>query len=139
MLTLEDITQRQQNELLETFDNPAPQRDYRIVHVCHEFTSVCPKTGQPDFATITVDYVPDEICVELKSLKMYFQAFRNQGIFYEAVINRILDDLVEVCAPRSMKVIGDFNVRGGFSSVVTAEYAQQPESAFGFGDVGPVG
>ena len=111
-----------QAALLELFDNPAPQRDFRIVHTCHEFTSVCPKTGQPDFATITIDYIPDRSCLELKALKLYFQAFRNQGIFYEAVVNRILDDLVAACAPRTLTVIGNFNVRGGFSSVVTAEY-----------------
>ncbi len=113
-----------QAALLELFDNPAPQRDYHIVHTCHEFTSVCPKTGQPDFASITVNYIPDKACLELKALKFYFQAFRNQGIFYEAVINRILDDLVAACAPRSMTVVGNFSVRGGFSSVVTAEYSK---------------
>jgi 7-cyano-7-deazaguanine reductase len=122
------LTKKEKNErekqagLLEMFDNPAPHRDFNIVHTCHEFTSVCPKTGQPDFAIITVDYVPDKKCLELKALKFYFQAFRNQGIFYEAVVNRILDDLVAACSPRAMKVIGNFNVRGGFSSVVTAEY-----------------
>lgn len=120
----EEITREQQLALLEVFENPRPQRDYRIVHVCHEFTSVCPKTGQPDFATITVDYVADRHCLELKALKFYMQAFRNQGIFYEAVINQMLDDLVEACQPRQMTVRGDFNVRGGFSSVVTVEYAQ---------------
>lgn len=121
----EVITREQQRALLEVFDNPRPERDYRIVHVCHEFTSVCPKTGHPDFATITVDYVPDRLCLELKALKLYMQAYRQQGIFYEAVINRILDDLVSVCQPRSMTVRGDFNVRGGFSSVVTAEHNPQ--------------
>lgn len=119
-----EMTREQQIQLLEVFDNPCPQRDFRIVHTCHEFTSVCPKTGQPDFATITVDYVADQRCLELKALKMYFQAYRQQGIFYEAVINRILDDLVEICQPRRMTIRGDFNVRGGFSSVVTAEYFQ---------------
>lgn len=113
-----------QAALLEMFNNPSPQRDYRIVHTCHEFTSVCPKTGQPDFATITVDYIPDQTCLELKALKFYFQAFRQQGIFYEAVINRILDDLVAACQPRSMTITGNFSVRGGFSSVVTAEYSK---------------
>ena len=111
-----------QAALLELFDNPAPQRDFRIVHTCHEFTSVCPKTGQPDFATITVDYIPDKSCLELKALKFYFQAFRNQGIFYEAVINRILEDLAAACEPRTLTITGNFNVRGGFSSGVTAEY-----------------
>lgn len=125
MVLYEGITPEEQIKLLETFDNPCPERDYRIVHVCHEFTSVCPKTGQPDFATITVDYIADRFCLELKALKFYFQAYRNQGIFYEAVTNRILDDLVAVCQPRQMTIRGDFNVRGGFSSVITAEYRQE--------------
>ena len=120
----EEITRDSQTALLETFDNPRPERDYRVVHTCPEFTSVCPKTGQPDFGTITIDYVPDRACLELKSLKMYFFAYRQQGIFYEAVVNRILDDLVNACRPRHMTVTGDFNVRGGFSSVVTVEYHQ---------------
>jgi 7-cyano-7-deazaguanine reductase len=124
MITINEITHEQQVALLETFDNPRPERDYRIVHTCLEFTSVCPKTGQPDFATITIDYVPDQTCLELKALKFYLQAYRNQGIYYEAVTNRILDDLVTACRPRTMKVQGDFNVRGGFSSVVTVEYRQ---------------
>jgi len=122
MLTHDELTRKRQIGLLETFENPRPERDYRIVHTCLEFTSVCPKTGQPDFATITIDYVPDGSCLELRALKLYFQAYRNQGIYYEAVINQILDDLVEACRPRKMKVQGDFSVRGGFSSVVTAEY-----------------
>jgi 7-cyano-7-deazaguanine reductase len=125
MIDLDELTRDKQVALLETFDNPRPERDYRVVHTCPEFTSVCPKTGQPDFATITIDYVPDQTCLELKSLKMYFFAYRQQGIFYEAVINRILDDLVNVCRPRQMTVTGDFAVRGGFSSVVTAEYRQR--------------
>ena len=108
--------------LLECFDNPCPERNYRIVHTCHEFTSVCPKTGQPDFGTIVVEYVADRQCLELKALKFYFQAFRQQGIFYEAVTNCILDDLVRTCSPRFMRITGNFSVRGGFSSVVTAEH-----------------
>jgi 7-cyano-7-deazaguanine reductase len=107
---------------LETFPNRHPERDYTIRHNCPEFTSVCPMTGQPDFGTITVTYVPDRRCVELKSLKLYLQAYRNQGIFYEAVVNVILDDLVTAVAPRRMEVVGDFRVRGGISSVVTAAY-----------------
>ncbi len=107
---------------LETFPNPAPGRDYEIVHTAPEFTSVCPITGQPDFGTITVAYVPDALCLELKSLKLYFFAFRDQGIFYEAVTNRILDDLVAACRPRRMTVRGDFRVRGGISSVVTVTW-----------------
>lgn len=113
---------RDPRALLETFPNPAPERDYEIVHTAPEFTSVCPVTGQPDFATVVVRYVPDGACVELKSLKLYFGAFRDRGIFYEAVVNRILDDLVAVTAPRRMTVSGAFNVRGGISSVVTASF-----------------
>jgi 7-cyano-7-deazaguanine reductase len=109
-------------ELLEVFDNPYPERDYRVVHTCPEFTSVCPKTGQPDFATIVVDYVPDRLCLELKALKFYFFSYREEGIFFEAVVNRILDDLVAACRPRRMTIRGEFNVRGGISSVVTAEH-----------------
>lgn len=119
---MELISHEAQLALLEVFENPCPTRDYRIVHTCHEFTSVCPKTGQPDFATITVEYIPDKACLELRALKFYMQAYRNQGIFYEAVTNRILDDLVAVCQPRQMTVTGNFSVRGGFSSVVVAEY-----------------
>jgi 7-cyano-7-deazaguanine reductase len=107
---------------LETFPNRHPGRDYTIRHTCPEFTSMCPKTGQPDFGIVTVTYVPDRRCVELKSLKLYLQAYRTQGIFYEAVVNVILDDLVAAVAPRRMEVTGDFNVRGGISSVVTATY-----------------
>ena len=107
---------------LEAFDNPNPERDYTILHVCPEFTSVCPITGLPDFATIKLEYVPDRLCVELKSLKYYLYGFRQQGIFYEAVINRILDDLVELCKPRRMTVIGEFAVRGGIASTITATY-----------------
>jgi len=129
MITMDEIACKDQASLLETFDNPRPERDYRIVHTCPEFTSVCPKTGQPDFATITIDYVPDRLCLELKSLKLYFCAYRNQGIYYEAVINRILDDLANGCRPRHMIVTGEFNVRGGFSSVVTAEYHQDEARA----------
>ena len=107
---------------LETFPNPRPERDYLIEHTCHEFTSVCPKTGQPDFATLRIRYVAAGACVELKSLKLYLQAFRNRGIFFEAVINEICDELVAVLEPRRLSVEGDFRVRGGISSVVTASY-----------------
>src|SRR5205807_6811106 len=99
--------------ILEAFDNPRPQRDYDVEFIFPEFTSVCPVTGQPDFATITIRYVPDRLCVEMKSLKLYFLAFRNKGIFYEAVVNTICDDLVAVLKPRKMTVIGAFNTRGG--------------------------
>ncbi|MFI5385361.1 MAG: preQ(1) synthase [Fimbriimonadales bacterium] len=106
---------------IDVFPNPAPHRDYMVRHVCGEFTSVCPKTGQPDFGTIELEYVPDQACIELKSLKLYYSSFRNEGIFYEAVVNRLLDELSEACLPRWMKVTGTFNVRGGIGSVVTAE------------------
>lgn len=109
-------------EQLETFANPKPERDYVIEIICPEFTSMCPVTGQPDFGTITYSYVPDKKCVELKSLKLYLQRFRNQGIFYEAVVNRLLDDLVRACEPRRGKVIGAFTPRGGISTSVTCEY-----------------
>ena len=106
-------------ELLETFDNEFPGRDYVIEIVCPEFTSLCPKTGQPDFGTLTFTYTPDRKCVELKSLKMYLQSFRSAGIFYENVTNRILDDLVAVLAPRRMKLAAAFTPRGGISTSVT--------------------
>jgi 7-cyano-7-deazaguanine reductase len=109
-------------EILETFDNQYPQRDYVIEIVCPEFTSVCPKTGQPDFGTLTFNYVPAEKCVELKSLKLYLQQFRNQGIFYENVTNRILDDLVAVLHPRKMTLTAAFNARGGITTTVTAKF-----------------
>ena len=107
---------------LETFPNPRPGREFEIAISCPEFTSVCPKTGLPDFGEIRITYVPDELCIELKSLKYYFIEFRNRGIFYEAVTNQILDDLVAACAPRRMTVIGDFSVRGGIKTIVTATY-----------------
>ena len=107
---------------LETFDNPHPHRDYVIRHVAPEFTSVCPKTGQPDFGTIEIEYVPDRLCVELKSLKFYLQGFRNVGVFYEDLVNRILDDLVGALAPRRMTVTGRFTPRGGMHSIVTADH-----------------
>lgn len=108
--------------LLETFKNSHPGRDYTIVHTCPEFTAVCPKTGQPDFATLVISYVPDVLCVELKSLKIYLQSYRSRGIFYEEVVNVILDDLCTVLRPRQMTVEGRFNVRGGISSVVVASH-----------------
>ena len=109
-------------KILESFPNPAPGRDYVIEHTHHEFTSVCPMTGHPDFANITVRYVPDRICVELKSLKLYFHAYRNEGIFFEAVTNRICDDLGAKLQPRSLTVVADWKARGGFTSVITAEW-----------------
>jgi 7-cyano-7-deazaguanine reductase len=110
---------------LETFPNPRPERDYEITIRCPEFTSVCPKTGLPDFGEIRITYVPGAACVELKSLKYYFIEFRNRGIFYEAVTNQILDDLVSLLAPRRMTVVGDFSARGGITTVVTATFTAQ--------------
>ena len=107
---------------LETFPNPRPERDYEIAIDCPEFTSVCPKTGLPDFGTIRITYVPDVSCVELKSLKYYLIEFRNRGIFYESVTNQILDDLVGLIRPRRMTVVGDFSARGGITTTVTAAY-----------------
>jgi len=106
---------------LETFPNPNPGRDYLIRFETSEFTCLCPKTGQPDFATIRVEYVPDEKCVELKSWKLYLWSYRNEGAFHEAVVNRILDDLVAAVAPRRARVEGDFQVRGGIHTTVVAE------------------
>lgn len=107
---------------LETFPNPHPERDYLIRFECPEFTCVCPRTGQPDFATIHVRYVPDQLCVELKSLKLYLWSYRDEGAFHEAVTNRILDDLVAAARPRAIEVVGDFTVRGGIHTVVTARH-----------------
>ena len=107
--------------MLETFPNPRPERDYEIQIRCPEFTSVCPKTGQPDFGEIQIVYTPDTACIELKSLKYYLQSFRNQGIFYEAVTNRILDDLVAACQPRRVRITGAFSARGGITTTVVAE------------------
>jgi 7-cyano-7-deazaguanine reductase len=107
---------------LETFANQFPERQYTVEIVCPEFTSVCPKTGQPDFGTITFTYVPGELCVELKSLKLYLQRFRNQGVFYEHVVNRLLDDFVKACRPRRCQVEGAFTPRGGITTTVTSVY-----------------
>lgn len=128
-----------QPELLETFPNPYPDRDYEIFITTPEFTSLCPlggvesdaaelallKGGAPDFATINITYVPDTQCVELKSLKLYLWSFRNDGIFYERVVNRILDDLVAKVQPRSFRVVGDFAVRGGLKSIISANYTKR--------------
>jgi 7-cyano-7-deazaguanine reductase len=113
---------------LETFPNPRPGRDYEIVFSCPEFTCVCPRTGQPDFATVRISYTPADLCVELKSLKLYLWAFRNEGHFHEDVTNRILDDLVAAIAPKRMTVVGDFNVRGGIHTVVTAKHPPGSET-----------
>jgi len=112
----------QPSKELESFPNPAPQRDYEIRFDCPEFTCLCPKTGQPDFATIRIRYVPDQTCVELKSLKLYLWSFRGEGHFHEAVTNQILDDLTALLSPRRMSVEGDFLVRGGIHTVVEASY-----------------
>ncbi len=109
---------------IETFDNPHPGRDYLIRHVAPEFTSLCPKTQQPDFGTIEIEYVADALCIELKNLKFYLQSYRDVGVLYEAVVNRILDDLVAACHPRKMTVTGEFTARGGMHSAVTAEYTK---------------
>ncbi len=107
---------------LESFDNPNPDRDYTIRVRIPEFTCLCPKTGQPDFATLYLDYVPDRLCIELKSLKVYIWSYRDQGAFHEAVTNQILDDLAAVCAPRYMRITAEFNVRGGLYTNVVAEH-----------------
>lgn len=112
----------QPSKTLETFDNPQPERDYTIRIRVPEFTCLCPKTGQPDFATLHLDYVPDQRCVELKSLKLYVWSFRDEGAFHEAVTNRILDDLVAATAPRFMRLTAEFNVRGGVYTTVVAEH-----------------
>ncbi|OGW81568.1 MAG: NADPH-dependent 7-cyano-7-deazaguanine reductase QueF [Omnitrophica bacterium RIFCSPLOWO2_12_FULL_44_17] len=116
------------NKNLEVFQNPYSQRNYVINFECPEFTCLCPKTGQPDFATIRIEYIPNKFCVELKSLKLYLWSYRNEGTFHEAVTNQILDDLVKATKPRRMKVVGDFYVRGGIHTVVTAEYSKKAVS-----------
>lgn len=113
-------------DILETFDNQYPGRDYTIEIVCPEFTSVCPKTGQPDFGTLTITYVPDRKCVELKSLKFYLQQYRMEGIFYEHATNRVLDDLVAVVQPRRMTLKAAFTPRGGITTSVTAVFEKSP-------------
>ena len=113
---------------LETFPNPEPGRDYEIRFTCPEFTCVCPRTGQPDFATIRIVYVPDRTCVELKSLKLYLWSYRDEGHFHEAVTNRILDDLVAAVSPRRMEIEGDFNVRGGIHAVIRVSHGTQRPS-----------
>jgi len=109
-------------EMLETFPNQNTDRNFSVELICNEMTSLCPRTKQPDFAIITISYIPDLLCVETKSLKLYLFAFRNHGSFMETIVNKILDDLVAVCSPREMTVIGDFNIRGGIALAVTASY-----------------
>lgn len=119
----------QPSRSIETFPNPNPARDYTIQLVTEEFTSVCPKTGQPDFGTILVEYCPDRACVEMKSLKLYLWSYRNEGVFYEEVTNRILTDLVEACRPRWMQVVGSFTTRGGIRNTVTASHGERRPSS----------
>lgn len=114
----------QPSKKIEVIKNPSPGRNYTIDLECPEFTCLCPKTGQPDFATIRIRYVPDEFCVELKSLKLYFWSYRNEGVFHEAVTNKVLDDLVKAMQPRSMEIEADFYIRGGIRTVVTAAYSK---------------
>jgi 7-cyano-7-deazaguanine reductase len=123
------MTESFQN-ILETFENQYPQRDYVIEIVCPEFTSVCPKTGQPDFGTLTITYVPDAQCVELKSLKFYLQRYRNEGIFYENATNRILDDLVAAIQPRRLTLAAAFTPRGGIATTVTVSYQQSVSKSY---------
>ena len=115
----------EKSKILEVFNNQYPNRDYTVYHEAPEFTSLCPKTGQPDFATITIEYIPDQLCIELKSLKFYLNSYRNDGIYFESATNKILDDLVEVCQPRYMRITAEFNVRGGISSTIEAEYSKE--------------
>lgn len=112
--------------LLETFDNSFPGRNYLIIHRANEFTSVCPITGQPDFGIITISYIANKKCIELKSLKYYLQSFRNEGIFYENVVNRILDDIVSVTKPKWIEIKGEFSIRGGLNSTIIASYGKEP-------------
>jgi 7-cyano-7-deazaguanine reductase len=120
-----DRTKPDKIRLLETFDNSYHGKDYLIIHKANEFTSICPRTGQPDFGVITITYIANKKCVELKSLKYYLQAYRNEGIFYENVTNRILDDLVKTLKPKWMEVKGEFSVRGGLQSTVIATYGKK--------------
>lgn len=125
-----------QSKDLEVFDNPKPERDYVIRFECPEFTCVCPMTGQPDFATIRIEYVPAASCVELKSLKLYLWSFRDEGHFHEAVTNLILDDLVALLKPTRITVLGDFNVRGGIHTVVEASHPSTRDKKVGSGKIG---
>ena len=119
---MNESTNTQPSGPIETFANQHLERDYEIKIVAPEFTAVCPKTGQPDFATLTLTYVPDELCLELKSYKLYLQSYRNRGIYHEPVTNSILNDLVKSCRPRRMTLVGEFNARGGISTTVTVQY-----------------
>ena len=114
---------------LERFENRTPHRDYVIDFTCPEFTCICPRSGFPDFATIQISYIPDQFCVELKSLKLYINGFRNERVFHEDVTNRIMDELIELLEPRYIKVVGDFNVRGNIKTVITAEHRKPKGNA----------
>jgi len=118
----------QPSKNLETFPNPNPARPYEIAMECPEFTCLCPRTGQPDFATMRIRYVPAQLCVELKSLKLYLWSYRNEGAFHEAVTNRICDDLAAALAPRWLEVTGDFKIRGGIHTVVVVRHGEKPPS-----------
>ena len=122
----EFLYDRPRPDLLETFPNPYPHRDYEIAHVAPEFTSVCPKTGHPDFGTLTLRYVPTTDCVELKSLKLYYQSFRNHGAFYEAVTNEIADVLIGLLAPKEFELVAEWTPRGGLHSTITVGYSADP-------------
>ncbi len=116
------VAKKPSPSILEFFDNPYPNRDYLITHVCPEFTSLCPKTGQPDYGTMTFEFIPDKLCVELKSLKFYLQSYRNEGVFYERLTNQIVDDIVSVMKPRCLKLTAEFTPRGGLHSKIVVEY-----------------
>jgi 7-cyano-7-deazaguanine reductase len=118
----------QPSKEIETFPNPQPDRDYTITMDCPEFTCLCPRTGQPDFATIRIRYVPDQLCMELKSLKLYLWSYRDEGAFHEAVVNQMLDDLAGACKPRFMEIVGDFLIRGGIHTTVRATVGRDPGS-----------
>ena len=120
---------KQSYKKIETFKNSHPERDYEIEMECPEFTCLCPKTGQPDFAELEISYIPDKLCIELKSLKIYLWSFRNEGAFHEKVVNDILDDLVMACLPRWMGIVGEFNVRGGINTTVSASYESSKRQA----------
>ena len=119
-------------EILETFENQYPGREYEIDISCPEFTCVCPKTGQPDFAVINLKYVPDRLCIELKSLKLYMFSYRDEGAFHEHVTNQILDHIVKACSPIRAEVVGDFNLRGGIKTIVRANYFRDEDAKAGF-------
>ena len=129
MLSYDHPVVKNFSHMLETFPNPGAARSYAITCECPEFTCLCPKTGQPDFATIMIKYVPDKLCIELKSLKLYLWSYRNEGAYHEAVTNKILSDLVFACQPRWMEVVSRFNVRGGITTTVITSHGTNPCAA----------